>query len=145
MHKTLKAEATRPPGGHLPSQQRRFNSFRQEYNHERPHEALGQDPPAARYHPSPRPLPQRMPTLDYPAYFEVRRVSLNGGIRWSSDWVNVSHVLGGEYVGLEEVDNEIWNVHFGPLRLGIFHERKLVIQDGLSRTGRRTLSPMSPD
>ncbi len=52
---------------------------------------------------------------------------------------------GGEYVGLEEVDNEIWNVYFGPLRLGVFHERKLVIQDGLSRTDRRTLSPMSPD
>lgn len=145
MHRTLKAEATRPPGGHLASQQRRFNTFRHEYNHDRPHEALGQDTPAARYSPSPRPLPQRIPPLDYPAHFEVRRVSLNGGIRWSSDWVNVSHVLGGEYVGLEEVDNELWNVHFGPLRLGVFHERKLVIEDGLSRTDRRKLSPMSPD
>ena len=145
MHRTLKAEATRPPGGHLAGQQRRFNAFRREYNDERPHEALGLDTPAARYTPSPRPLPQRMPPLHYPAHFEVRRVSFNGGIRWSSDWVNVSHVLGGEYVGFEEVDNELWNVYFGPLRLGVFHQRKLVIQDGFNRTDRRKLSPMSPD
>jgi integrase-like protein len=45
----------------------------------------------------------------------------------------------------EEVDNEIWNVYFGPLRLGVFHEPELVIHEGLSRTDRRKLSPMSPD
>src|SRR5260221_3953506 len=42
MHKTLKAEANRPPSGHLASQQRRVNAFRQEFNHDRPHEALDQ-------------------------------------------------------------------------------------------------------
>src|SRR2546427_7850939 len=55
---------------------------------------------------SPRSLPQRILPLNYPAHFEVRRVSLNGGIRWSSDWVNVSHVLGGEYVDPVETDRK---------------------------------------
>jgi len=46
LHRTLKAEATRPPSGNLPAQQVRFNRFRREYNDDRPHEALGQDTPS---------------------------------------------------------------------------------------------------
>ena len=45
-------------------------------------------------------------------------MSFNGGIRWKRDWVNVRIVCAGEYVGLEEIDNGIWNVYFGPLKLG---------------------------
>ncbi|MGB7217178.1 MAG: integrase core domain-containing protein [Vicinamibacterales bacterium] len=47
MHRTLKAEATRPPSGTLQAQQVRFNRFRHEYNDERPHEALNQETPAS--------------------------------------------------------------------------------------------------
>jgi hypothetical protein len=39
MHRTLKAETTRPAAGSPVAQQRRFNIFRQEFNHERPHDA----------------------------------------------------------------------------------------------------------
>ena len=63
----------------------------------------------------------------------------------SDDWVNVSHVLGGEYVGLEEVDNDLWNVHFGPLWLGRFHEKELRIEDALGRRRRRRVLPMYPE
>src|SRR5207247_594141 len=41
MHKTLKAETARPPRRTLATQQRRFDWFRDRYNTERPHEALG--------------------------------------------------------------------------------------------------------
>jgi len=51
-------------------------------------------------------------------------VSRNGGIRWKSDWVNVSHVLMEEDVGLEEVPDGIWNLYFGPLLLGRFDEEE---------------------
>ncbi len=54
MHRTLKAEATRPPSANLQAQQVRFNRFRHEYNDDRPHEALGQDTPAAHYQSSGR-------------------------------------------------------------------------------------------
>jgi putative transposase len=47
MHRTLKAETTRPAAGSLSAQPRRFNTFRDEFNHERPHEALDQETPAA--------------------------------------------------------------------------------------------------
>lgn len=145
MHRTLKAETTRPPSGNLSSQQRRFNQFREEYNQERPHEALDQETPASRYQPSPRSMPQKLPPIDYPAHFEIRLVSRNGGIRWNHQWVNVTHTLGGQHVGLEEVDNNLWDVYFGPLKLGRFDERTLKIQDHLGRTLRtRKLLPMSP-
>ena len=49
MHRTLKAEATRPPAGSCRAQQRKFNHFREEFNHERPHEALDMHTPASRY------------------------------------------------------------------------------------------------
>ena len=56
--------------------------------------------PAGFYEPSPRPMPSKLPPLDYPGLFEVRYVSCNGGIRWKRDWVNVSIVCAGQYVGL---------------------------------------------
>jgi hypothetical protein len=144
-HKTLKAETARPPKGHLASQQRRFNVFREEYNQERPHEALAQEVPASRYQASPRPFPNRLPSIEYPGHYEKRLVSRNGGIRWNSRWVNVSHVLGGEYVGLEEINNGLWDVYFGPLKLGRLDESDLRIEDSLGRKSRRRLLPMSPD
>jgi transposase InsO family protein len=136
MHRTLKAEATRPPAGNLPAQQRTFNRFRTEYNEERPHEALDQQTPASVYQPSAREMPDKLPPLEYPDRFEVRYVSANGGIRWNSDWVNVSIVCAGEYVGLEEIDDGIWNVYFGRLKLGRLHERHMRIEDEYGRLTR---------
>ena len=74
--------------------------------------------------------------LDYPDRFEVRYVSANGGICWNSDWVNVSIVCAGEYVGLEEIGDGIWNVYFGPLTLGRLHERHMCIEDEYGRLTR---------
>jgi putative transposase len=83
MHRTLKAETTRPAAATLRAQQRKFNHFRHEFNTERPHEALEMRTPAACYQPSFRPMPDRLPPLVYPDRFEVRYVSYNGGIRWT--------------------------------------------------------------
>ena len=139
MHRTLKAETTRPPAASLPAQQRKFNDFREEFNHERPHEALDMKTPAALYRPSPREMPERIPPFEYPDRFEVRYVSGNGGIRWKRDWVNVSTVCIGEYVALEEIDDGIWNVYFGPLKLGRLNERHMRIEDQYGRLQRKTV------
>ena len=136
MHRTLKAEATRPPAYSRRSQQRAFDSFRREYNEERPHEAIGMRTPGALYRPSPRPFPERLPALEYPEHFEKRYVSRNGGIRWHCSWVNVSITCSGEYVGLEEVDDGIWDVYFGPLKLGRLLEREMRIEDAHGKLWR---------
>jgi len=47
MHKTLKRGAIRPPRATLAAQQRAFHRFRQEYNHDRPHQFLGRPIPVA--------------------------------------------------------------------------------------------------
>jgi hypothetical protein len=57
-------------------------------------------------------------------------------MRWNSRWVNVSIVCVGEYVGLEEIADGIWNVYFGPLRLGRLHERHMRIEDAYGRLSR---------
>jgi transposase InsO family protein len=129
MHLTLKAETTRPPGYSLAPQQRKFNAFVDEFNNVRPHEALDQETPASYYERSARAMPDKIKPFVYPDRFEVRYVSANGGIRWNRDWVNVSTVCIGEYVGLEEIDNGIWIVYFGPLKLGRFDERRMRIED----------------
>ena len=103
----------------------------------RPHEALDQETPAACYEASRRPMPDRLPPLEYPDRFEVRYVSANGGIRWNSRWVNVSTVCVGEYVGLEEIDDGIWTVYFGPVRLGRLSERHMRIEDEYGTLYRR--------
>lgn len=137
MHRTLKRATARPPAASRRSQQQRFEVFRTEYNTVRPHEALGDDSPAAHYTRSPRTLPSQLPSMVYPGHFEQRLVSANGGIRWFHDWVNVSHVLAGETIGLEEVDAGEWDVYFGRLRLGRFHEALRRIEDPMGRLTRK--------
>ena len=107
------------------------------------------------YVPSPRPYPAKLPRVEYPPHFEVRRVSRNGGIRWkhnsiiatNNGWLNVSSVLAEEYVGLEELHDGIWALHFGPLLLGRFDERTKKLYGNLRSMKAATsqLSPMSSD
>ncbi len=138
MHKTLKQETTRPPAATMRGQQIRFDRFREEFNEERPHEALGQNTPASRYAPSPRTFPFRLPAIEYPAHFEQRLMSRNGGFRWASKRVPLSHLLEGQYIGLEEVGDGVWDVYFSNVRLGQMDERLLRVEDAL---GRRMRNP----
>ena len=95
--------------------------------------------PASQYTASTRAMPERLPPLEYPDRFEVRYVSANGGIRWNRQWVNVSVTCVGEYVGLEAIDDGIWNVNFGPLKLGRLLERHMRIEDAYGRLKRHHL------
>lgn len=136
MHKTLKQQTTRPPAATMRSQQKRFNHFCEEFNELRPHEALDQETPASRYTPSPRPLPKKFPPIEYPAHYETRLMSRNGGFRWACKRVPLSHLLEGQYIGLEEVGDGIWDVYYSHVRLGQMDERILKVEDALGRRMR---------
>lgn len=139
MHRTLKAETTRPPAANLGKQQRLFNRFIQEYNEVRPHEGIELKTPASLYETSRRPLPKEVPALVYPAHFETRLVSKNSGMRWNSRWVAVSQTCAGLHVGLEQVDHGVWDVYLGPVKLGRLLEEKLRIEDHLGRLKRKNV------
>lgn len=128
LHRTLKAETTRPPEPDLPMQQARFERFRTEYNEIRPHAALAQEPPAAHYHRSERPLPARLPAPAYAGHLLVRRVGPSGSIKLSSRDLFVSSVLKGEQVALEEIDDGVWSVYYYRLLLGRLDVRKWQIR-----------------
>lgn len=138
MHRTLKAETTRPPSWSTRSQQRTFDRFRREFNEERPHEALGQKTPSSIYRPSERPFPQRLPEIEYPSHYEVRKVGSGGIFGWRSRIVFVSDSLVGERIGLVEVEDGLWKVWFANMELGILDEVQLTKR----KTGK--VLPMSP-
>ena len=123
MHRTLK-EAIYPTKASMRAQQRSFDRFVQEFNFERPHEALGQNPPASVYQTSSRPYPKRLPPLEYPAHFEVRKVDSSGRIGFHDRAIFVSEALSGQYVGLECIDDGLWLTHFGGAVFGRLDESR---------------------
>jgi transposase InsO family protein len=129
MHRTLKAEATRPPQGNLAAQQRRFRAFRLEFNTERPHAALAGDPPAARYTPSGRAYPERLPPLEYPGHFLVKRVTNAGTIRFKARLLFLANALKQHQVGLEETADGIWSLYLGAVLLGKIDERTMKVYE----------------
>jgi transposase InsO family protein len=137
MHKTRKAETLKPPAGNSRAQQRKFNTFVREFNEVRPHESLDMETPRQQHVISPRMMPDKLTPVEYPDRFEVRYVSANGGIRWQNQWVNVSSVLKGEYVGLEPIDDGIWDVYYSCKKIGRLHERHMRIEDHLGQFRRK--------
>lgn len=136
MHKTLKDETLKPPAANSRAQQRKFNTFRREFNEVRPHEALDMNTPSQLHTTSPRQMPDRLAPVEYPDRFEVRYVSANGGIRWRKQWINVTSALNGEYVGLEAIDDGLWDVYFSFKKIGRLHERHMRIEDHMGQFKR---------
>ena len=139
LHRTLKAETATPPRANRRQQRQAFDRFRRQYNTERPHEALGQLPPASLYVPLPRTFPSRLSSPEYRGEVTVRRVRSNGQIKWKGDLVYLSEALIGEPVGLEQQDEATWSIRFGPVLIGILDD----LRGRVDRTPTKVL-PMSP-
>jgi putative transposase len=119
MHRTLKLETASPPRPTLDAQQTAFDCFRYTYNYERPHEALEQRTPASIYAPSLRPMPSHISEPEYPEELDLRRVDKNGTVCLRYSIVRLSNLLIGETVGVEEIDDNKWQLWFGPIYLGL--------------------------
>jgi transposase InsO family protein len=122
MHRSLKQRLPRPPAANLNLQQRVFNTFRRTYNHIRPHEALNDDTPASHWKPSRRRYPERIVTPRYPPHVELRRVSNAGCFRLHSGQQFLSQALNGETIGLEQIDDALWNILYYDTLLGRYDE-----------------------
>ena len=118
LHLTMKQETASPPAASLAEQIDRFRDFRRIYNNERPHEALGQKPPAYVYRPSSRRYDGILRSPDYDEGIAVRRVRHCGVIKWRGREIFVSSALKGEPVGLYAIAEDSWLVKYGPVVLG---------------------------
>jgi len=118
MHRTLKDDLLNAPEASLIQQQLAFERFREEFNHVRPHEALEMKTPAHLYIPSAREYHGAVPPFEYSPEMVVRRVRLNGHIKWKGKSLFMSEALVGETIGMQEVDEEVWDLYLCHHRLG---------------------------
>jgi transposase InsO family protein len=124
-HRTLQEQTADPPQGTMADQQRTFDLFRADYNERRPHEALGQSPPAKHYEPSLRPMPERPRPPEYGDELSVRWVGTSGCFKWKGAILPAPMLLGGQPLGLRQIDEDEWELYYGPILLGY-----VLIRDG---------------
>ena len=122
MHRTLKETITIEST--LGRQQRVLDTFRRDYNEERPHEALGQQPPASVYVPSARDYPSRLLEVTYPEDWFVHNVRRCGEIKWRGDRLYLGQSLIGQSIGLKPLAEGLWSIHFMAQPLALLDERK---------------------
>jgi putative transposase len=121
MHLTLKKAATKPAAANVLPQQARFDTFVEEFNHERPHQALEMRVPADVYARSPR-VYRGLEELTYPFHDGTFTVTQCGRICFKGRKVNLSHVFAGQNVGVTQVGERIWLVTFMQYDLGYFDD-----------------------
>ena len=125
MHRVLRADVATPPAPSIAAQKRRITSWIGCYNHQRPHEALGQRVPAQIYWPSHRSMPEQLLKVKYPCGWETRRVRNRGHIKWHGRERFVGRAFVGELVGLKRVAEGVEEVYLASHLLGLLYERDL--------------------
>lgn len=128
MHRTLKRQAVRPARKNCAAQQRMFDSFRSEYNEVRPHERLNQETPASRYSKSPRTYPSRMPAMEYPGHFVVKKITTGGTFRFHHKLLYIANSLVDQHIGLEETDDGVWSIYFNTVLIATLDEHDYIIR-----------------
>ena len=127
MHRTFKREAIKPVRRSCRAQQRNFDAFQTEYNTERPHETLHQETPGSQYRASRRPYPERLPPLEYPGHYQVKKITTGGTFRFHNRLLYLANSMVDQHIGLEEIDDGIWAIHFNTILLATFDERDYII------------------
>jgi transposase InsO family protein len=119
-HRTLKAEVLRGRSFETHAEaQLQFDAWREVYNHERPHEALGLRTPGSVYEVSPREFPERLPAIEYGPGDVVRKVGSSGQIRFRGRTCKLSQAFAGEAVALRATREEgVWEAYYCLQRIG---------------------------
>jgi len=141
MHLDLKKVTAKPAGENFLVQQEKFEAFCNEYNSERPHQALEMKTPSEIYQPSTTPY-KGIGKIDYPLHDKVITVTSCGRICFKGNKISFSNVFAGQDVGLSEVEDKIWQVTFMNYDLGFFDEDSKQFEPGTSPFGPKVL-PMS--
>jgi transposase InsO family protein len=127
-HRTLKLELLRDYSWRdVADCQPSFDRWRDVYNCERPHEALGMAVPASRYCVSGRPFPERLPELEYDAGDEVRKVNARGMVKYRKSQYFLGHAFKGEYVVLrpQQQADGVWDIYYGQQKVATLNFNKV--------------------
>ena len=124
MHRTLKEDTAKPPAQDMLKQQERFDGFIREYNEIRPHESIGQKPPASAYNASSRRYPEKLRGVEYDEGVAVRSVKESDEIMFNGKRYYLTELLSGEKVGLVETDNASYEIRFGFHPIGILDVKR---------------------
>jgi transposase InsO family protein len=128
-HRTVAAEVLRyQRADSLLKWQHHFDQWRQVYNHERPHEALGMKVPASRYQPSRRAYPETLPAIEYGPSDIVRKVRNYGHIKYQGREYHIGSAFYGLHVALRHtVTDGLFDVYFCQHKIGLIdlNENKL--------------------
>ena len=131
MHRDIKAELQKHAGRDLRHQQQLFDIWKDEFNTERPHEALKMKTPSDVYKRSLRKYDPKEPPFEYPCTWEVRKVNGIAETNWKCRKIYLSKALIGEYVGVEELDEARVRFWFG--------DYPLCIVDSLQMRGQQRI------
>jgi putative transposase len=118
MHRDIACEVEGCVDGDTSANQAAIDTWRHQFNHERPHEALQMRVPADLYVKSQRRYMPDTFELSYPQEYLRRKVNANGGIHIMDVGIYLSASLGGWDVGLKATTDGCYMVWFGPLCLG---------------------------
>lgn len=135
-HLTLQQEVATPPKKTLALQIKALEGFKNDYNFERPHEALNMRAPGGYYTASNKTWNGVLKPPEYDRrVFDVRKVEIGGLIKWKGKHIYISEMLKREYVGLKPNENGHLDVYYGPVFLGKISEK------GLERPKIKTRRP----
>lgn len=112
-HRTLKTELLQYyQFDNLPHSQRGFDTWRNKYNLERPHESIGLKTPSEVYTHSNRSFPETLPAIEYPSGDQVRKVDEKGFIRYKGKDIRIGKGLTGQVVAIRQVAERKKEVYY---------------------------------
>jgi putative transposase len=124
MHRTLKSDALDPVARNLNQQQKAFDHFRYDYNHNRPHESLNDQTPIEHHQRSNRPYVEEPHEPGYDHDCIVRRVRHGGRVKFMGRLLYLTKLLAGQPVGLKQIADDLWQIQYGFYVLGSVDLRK---------------------
>jgi transposase InsO family protein len=125
-HLTLKQETANPPKETIALQIQAMSQFHEEYNFDRPHEALGMKTPASCYQASSKAWDGILRSPEYNTReMDVRKVCQSGCIWLNQKEHYIGQTLTGEYIGLETNEDDEIDLYYGPVYLGKLKESGL--------------------
>ncbi len=145
MHKDLKNEVQKTPARNLELQQAILDVWREEFNTERPHEALAMKTPASCYKHSSQAIPPKIKPYNYEAGVEIRKVGARGEIWWKGNRFFLSNALASRCIGIRKENNDVYSIWFRNFFLGktAFEVKPPYRGASLKDAKRTKVSPMS--